>query len=466
MSLVKIWDDNVTNNCSTIENEKTKPYAAAIPWPLPSAQGDKTVCVSVMDKQNNWSAVASDTILLDKTKPEGSIAISGNCANNFETTTLGTVTLTLSWTDTAPGEVAFMQFSNNGTTWPATWEAYKTTRTGWALTTGNGPKTVYARFKDKAGNISDAVLDTIDRAATCANADTFELGKGVAAGGSVYYVGLAGSDGTMKVSWVERGASGSTLTQTLELAGYSFGDALAVDGQGNVYATGVASGILYLAKYDSTGYELWHVQIGTSADLVSALSVRSDGTSYVAKPAAGGGIVLSTFNAGGVQQGGDITLNLPAGDEVYAATRDGAGNIYLAGELSGTPDGFVAGYPAAGGNAQWAQPIGAISGGGGYGLATDGSNKVYVTGYAYGSLGTDINAGASDCFLSKYDSAGTPQWVRLYGTAANDWGGGVAVDAGNNVWVTGASGVIVGGKPTAGYEMFLLKYNSDGDPQQ
>ena len=42
----------------------------------------------------------------------------------------------------------------------------------------------------------------------------------------------------------------------------------------------------------------------------------------------------------------------------------------------------------------------------------------------------------------------------------------MAVDAGNNnVWVTGASSVIVGGKPTAGYEMFLLKNNSNGDLQ-
>jgi hypothetical protein len=52
-----------------------------------------------------------------------------------------------------------MQFSNDNTNWsPA--EAYATSKS-WLLTSGEGTKTVYVKFKDGAGNWSSEYGDTI-----------------------------------------------------------------------------------------------------------------------------------------------------------------------------------------------------------------------------------------------------------------------------------------------------------------
>ncbi len=41
------------------------------------------------------------------------------------------------------------------------WETYATSKTGWSLTAGDGAKTVYAQFRDGAGNVSSSYSDGI-----------------------------------------------------------------------------------------------------------------------------------------------------------------------------------------------------------------------------------------------------------------------------------------------------------------
>jgi hypothetical protein len=54
-----------------------------------------------------------------------------------------------------------MSFSNdNGATWSA-WETYAPLRTGWQLAPGDGLKSVQARVRDGAGNVSPIASDTI-----------------------------------------------------------------------------------------------------------------------------------------------------------------------------------------------------------------------------------------------------------------------------------------------------------------
>jgi hypothetical protein len=79
----------------------------------------------------------------DITPPTGSVVINGGAA----VTNTATVILTLSATDSGSG-VAAMQFSSDNLTW-STPEPYAATK-GWTLTTGDGPKTVYGKFKDNA----------------------------------------------------------------------------------------------------------------------------------------------------------------------------------------------------------------------------------------------------------------------------------------------------------------------------
>ena len=60
-----------------------------------------------------------------------------------------------------------MKFSNDNITY-STPESYATTR-AWTLTSGDGTKTVYAKFKDSAGSWSNAYTDTIVLNTSCSN---------------------------------------------------------------------------------------------------------------------------------------------------------------------------------------------------------------------------------------------------------------------------------------------------------
>ena len=63
-----------------------------------------------------------------------------------------------------------MQFSNDGTTWSAK-VAFGTTAS-WSLLTGDGTKTVYARFYDSGGLYSAVMTDTIILDTTAPGAPT------------------------------------------------------------------------------------------------------------------------------------------------------------------------------------------------------------------------------------------------------------------------------------------------------
>ncbi|MBZ0155680.1 MAG: chitobiase/beta-hexosaminidase C-terminal domain-containing protein, partial [Alphaproteobacteria bacterium] len=92
---------------------------------------------------------------VDVTLPTGTISINGGASSTRSTA----VTLTLSCSDDSSG-CAQMQFSNDGTSW-STAETYATTK-AWALTAGDGSKTVYVKYKDAAGNWSSvSITDTI-----------------------------------------------------------------------------------------------------------------------------------------------------------------------------------------------------------------------------------------------------------------------------------------------------------------
>ena len=90
----------------------------------------------------------------DSLPPSGSIVIN----NGSELAASTSVTLTLAATDDS-GTVAQMQFSKDGKNW-FPWEPFKTSRAA-TLVGGDGINTIYVRFRDDSGNISQAYSDTI-----------------------------------------------------------------------------------------------------------------------------------------------------------------------------------------------------------------------------------------------------------------------------------------------------------------
>ena len=94
---------------------------------------------------------------IDQVDPTCGIIINSGA----ECTASVSVTLTLSASDTCSG-VEKMRFSNDAVNW-SPWEWYQTSKS-WTLTSGDGTKTVYVEYIDRAGNIArcsdDIILDT------------------------------------------------------------------------------------------------------------------------------------------------------------------------------------------------------------------------------------------------------------------------------------------------------------------
>jgi len=100
------------------------------------------------------------------------------------------------------------------------------------------------------------------------------------------------------------------------------------------------------------------------------------------------------------------------------------------------------------------------------GVATDSSGNVYVAGGTYGGLDGNTNAGNSDLFVVKYNSSGTKQWTKQMGSSSRDYDYGVATDSSRNVYVSGDTYGGLDNNTNAGYnDLFVVKYNSSGTKQ-
>jgi probable HAF family extracellular repeat protein len=121
-------------------------------------EGTTTLTYYATDKAGNVEDQKTLTLKIDKSAPTGSVTINDGASR----TRSRSVTLSLSATDPSPGSgVSQMRISNtlSGLS-SASWEAYSTTK-GWSLSSGQGTKTVYVRYRDRAGNESADVTDTI-----------------------------------------------------------------------------------------------------------------------------------------------------------------------------------------------------------------------------------------------------------------------------------------------------------------
>jgi len=106
------------------------------------------------DLAGNTEVAKSQSYTIDAVAATGSILINGGAAYSKSSG----VTLTLTCTDNA-GSCKQMQLSNDGVSWSSA-SAFLATR-HWNLSSGDGSKTVYARFKDAVGTWSEVVSSTI-----------------------------------------------------------------------------------------------------------------------------------------------------------------------------------------------------------------------------------------------------------------------------------------------------------------
>jgi uncharacterized delta-60 repeat protein len=278
------------------------------------------------------------------------------------------------------------------------------------------------------------------------------------------------------------------------------GFGVATDSSGNIFVAGYTSGGLdgnsltgvydfFATKYDPTGAKLWTKQMGATSQQTEGVAVATDasGNVFVAGYTDGGldGNSLtgsedlfvtkydSTSTKAWTKQLGTLG---PSNVEANAATVDGSGNLYIAGDTTGGLDGntqtgtndfFVTKYNTTG-TKLWTRQLGvAAAFTSAYGVATDSSENIYVAGQTQDGLDGNSLTGYGDFFVTKYDSAGTKQWTRQLGVASHSANAyAAATDSSGNVYVAGdTDGGLDGNSRTGDTDFFVTKYDSSGTKQ-
>jgi outer membrane protein assembly factor BamB len=204
------------------------------------------------------------------------------------------------------------------------------------------------------------------------------------------------------------------------------GREIVVDGDGIVYITGDAAwerGVtnIITIKYDKNGNEVWRDRYtggGTGYEACYNMvldsadkSIIVSGWSYGANPEADCTLIKYDYN-------GNIlwtaTYNGPGDgrDNFYGVTTDSSGNIYVTGRSVGAGTGFdmiTAVYDSSGTLLWNARHDGPASGSdGALSVSIDALRNVYVTGTTTG-VGT-----GSDYTTVAYDSSGTELWAKRF----------------------------------------------------
>lgn len=91
----------------------------------------------------------------------------------------------------------------------------------------------------------------------------------------------------------------------------------------------------------------------------------------------------------------------------------------------------------------------------------DGKGNIYVCGKTTGSL-TGKNFGKNDGFIMKLDDSGNVIWTRQFGTSEDEnvlWS---AIDSHGCIYITGSTTGDMEGKNSGEEDIFIVKYNPDG----
>jgi hypothetical protein len=305
---------------------------------------------------------------------------------------------------------------------------------------------------------------------------------------------IAKYDSTDHLQWVANNTSGGSAVIV----------SMTADDNGNVYVSGQLNGTVifqpgnlsyttsatdgFVAKYDNTGTMLWKRVIhGYDGD--NGTGVCLDASNNVIVTGITGGLLYNyvpfetansqydTITTNGAFQYDAFVVKYdndgnylwakaigsPGNDQAYAVVTDKASNIYTGGYFTGQMNvdpALNAGLNTSGylvklssnGNYIWGKIYGQDTGSQGISsvmaLATDDSNRIYVSGYYKGTITLDpanpnIHSTPTwynwtDGYVLRLDSAGHFKWdERFYGMGATE-PGFVTVDDSFNVYTSGS----------------------------
>ncbi|MEM7152507.1 MAG: SBBP repeat-containing protein [Myxococcota bacterium] len=270
---------------------------------------------------------------------------------------------------------------------------------------------------------------------------------------------------------------------------------IAIDDEGDLYIAGRVEGPLdgnasagdsdlFVSKFQPDGTPLFSRQLGTMLfDMSEDIAVDADGSFLVpgrTESALEGHTHLGMSDGIAVRYdaGADVEWTLQFGteleDRIQSVGLSSNGRGYLAGYTTGSYDGT----PNTGssdmllikldtdGTELWNRQLGGRSFQVAYGLAVDGNDDIIVAGLTGESFEGRTAWGGSDAFVAKFDGDGVLLWAAQVGGEADDNPARVAVDADNNVYVTGTTlGSFDLQDPLGGQDNFVVKFDPDGQKQ-
>lgn len=306
--------------------------------------------------------------------------------------------------------------------------------------------------------------------------------------------------------------SGSVIAYSTYLGGIGndFGRGITVDRAGGAYLTGETLSInfpttaaiqgtyagrsdAFVTKINASGMFLdYSTYLGGSAsgalgdDLGTSIAVDSTGAAYVAgktnslnfptvsplqpSPAGDFDVFITKINPAGTALMYASYLGGSRDDAASGVAVDGAGNVYLAGEtkssnfptvfpiqesLRGNTDLFVTKINAAGSAVVYSTYLGGTRSDVAHGVALDGSNNAYITGWTDSSNFPVVSPlqgsllGPYDLIAARINAAGTALVYSTYlGSGGSEVGAAIAVDAAGAAYITGWSDSA--GFPTVG----------------
>jgi hypothetical protein len=321
-------------------------------------------------------------------------------------------------------------------------------------------------------------------------------------------------------------------------SGGEWGYSIDKDASGNIFITGTTnstsgmatsgayqisygggSNDAFIAKFNSSGSCLWATYFGGSTNdagsgircdvagnvfitgnTQSTASIASSGAfqttygggaydAFVAKFNSSGSRIWATYFGGvGSDNGQGITIDISGNVSITGWTysnsgiaTSGANQTSFGGGCCFGGDAFIAKFNS-GGSLQWATYYGDNGVDIGYGIASDASGNLVITGLTVspynmvtsGAFQSAYGGGTYDSFIAKFNSSGVIQWATFYGGNFYDVGFGITTDINSNILITGSTssttGIVSSGAFQTAYggstglygDAFIAKFNSSG----